>query len=76
MFLSAHVTPTNAIGTVQFKDGTTVIASAPVITGIGTAISTFAILPAGPHSITAMFVPRNNAAFRPSTSAPPVTFKF
>jgi hypothetical protein len=76
VILNAHVVPINAAGTVQFKDGNTVIASAPVIPFTGSAGPTIAILPRGSHSVTAMFVPKNPAAFKPSTSVPPVTFRF
>jgi Bacterial Ig-like domain (group 3) len=74
VILQAHVAPANATGTVQFKDGTTVIGSAPVF--FGNAGPTVVVLPRGSHSITASFVPSNSAAFNPSTSAPPVNFTF
>lgn len=73
--LQARVVPPNAAGTVVFKDGNTPIAGpVPVIGGI--AVGGLMSLPVGPHSVTAMFVPSNPAAFQPSTSAPPVTFTF
>ena len=74
LILQAQVTPANATGTVQFKDGTTVIGSVPAF--FGTAGPTVVILPRGSHSITATFVPNNPTAFRPSTSASPVTVTF
>ncbi len=74
LILQAQVAPANATGTVQFKDGTTVIGSAPAF--FGNAGPTVVILPRGSHSITATFVPNNPAAFQPSTSAPPVTVTF
>lgn len=74
VILQARVTPVNAAGNVQFKDGSHVIATAPVV--FGSAGPTIAILAPGSHSITATFVPSNPAATQPSTSPPPVTFKF
>ncbi|MGH3786613.1 MAG: Ig-like domain-containing protein [Pseudonocardiaceae bacterium] len=70
------MTPTNAAGTVQFRDGNTVIATAGVIPFTGLAGPQIVFLPPGPHSITATFVPANPAAFQPSTSSPPRTFTF
>ncbi|MGH3886488.1 MAG: Ig-like domain-containing protein [Pseudonocardiaceae bacterium] len=70
----ANVAPTNATGTVQFKDGDTNIGG-PVRVVNGTAIGPFTFLPRGQHSVTAVFTPRNPAAFRPSTSNT-VRFRF
>ncbi|MGH3753851.1 MAG: Ig-like domain-containing protein, partial [Pseudonocardiaceae bacterium] len=65
--LFANVAPANAVGTVQFKDGTTNL-GAPVPVTVGFAFGGVLSLPVGPHSITAMFIPANPAAFGPSTS--------
>jgi len=71
----ANVAPFNAAGTVQFKDGTTNIGR-PVRVTAGFAFGGLVFLPAGPHSLTAVFTPRNPARFGPSTSTPPMTFTF
>ncbi len=63
----ARVAPFNVVGTVQFKDGTTNIGAPVPVTG-GFAIGRFVSLPAGPHSLTATFIPANLAAFQLSTS--------
>ncbi|MGH3871087.1 MAG: hypothetical protein ACRDSR_06145 [Pseudonocardiaceae bacterium] len=70
----AHVTPFNAAGTVQFKDGTTNL-GAPVPVAGGIAVGSFLSLPPGPHSLTATFIPTNLSAFQLSTSNT-VTFTF
>ncbi len=67
--LVAIVMPSDAAGTVQFKDGTTAI-SAPVPVVGGTAILITRELMMGPHWLTAEFTPTNPAAFGPSTSPP------
>lgn len=64
--LTATVTPSSAVGAVQFKRGTTNI-GAPVAVGAGTAAYTGA-LPAGSHSLTAVFQPTDPNAFLTSTS--------
>jgi Bacterial Ig-like domain (group 3) len=70
--LTATVSPTTAIGRVQFKDGATNLGGLmPVSNGIASAPST--TLAVGSHSLTAVFIPDNPAAYRTSTS-PTVTF--
>jgi aldose sugar dehydrogenase len=67
IFSLAHVAPSNATGTVVFKDGNTPIAGpVPVIGGF--AIGGLRFLGGGQHSITAVFTPANSAALQPSTS--------
>jgi hypothetical protein len=63
---TATVTPT-APGSVQFMDGLTDLGSPVTVTG-GTAPFTTTTLPAGTHSITAVFAPTDSTAFGPSTS--------
>ncbi|MGH3782264.1 MAG: alkaline phosphatase family protein [Pseudonocardiaceae bacterium] len=67
--LIANVSPFNAVGTVQFKDGTNNL-GAPVPVGAGLAISTTSTLATGTHTLTAVFTPTNPAVFGPSTSPP------
>ena len=64
----AQVTPNNAAGTVQFKDGNTNLDGPRHVIG-GFAIGQLTFLGGGSHSITAVFTPANPAAFQPSTSA-------
>lgn len=71
---TAHVAPTNAAGTVQFKDGATNLGS-PVPVIAGTAVGPVSILRPGQHSLTAVFSPTDPTKFKPSTSNP-VTFTF
>lgn len=68
--LSASVTAGTGTptGTVDFKDGATTIASAPV-NGSGVASTSYALLGLGDHSITAVYVPAAGALFNTSTSA-------
>jgi hypothetical protein len=67
-----NVAPSNAAGTVQFRDGITALgAPVPVTAGFAFLISP-STLTTGPHSLTAVFTPTNPVAFGPSTS-PPVT---
>ena len=61
--------PFNATGTVQFKDGTTVL-GAPVPVTAGFAFLHTSALTTGTHTLTAVFTPTNPAAFGPSTSPP------
>lgn len=65
----AQVTPTNAQGTVQFKDGATNLGGPRPVIGGGIAIGPLTFLGGGPHSITAVFTPADPTAFKPSTSA-------
>jgi LPXTG-motif cell wall-anchored protein len=65
--LTATVAPADAVGSVQFLDGTTVLGSASVVAG--QASITNSTLATGSHSLTAKFVPTDAAAFTASTSA-------
>jgi phospholipase C len=67
--LIANVSPFNAAGTVQFKDGTQNLGGPVPVTG-GIAISTTTALGTGTHPLTAVFTPTDPAAFGPSTSPP------
>ncbi|MGB7797163.1 MAG: Ig-like domain-containing protein, partial [Pseudonocardiaceae bacterium] len=63
----ANVGPGSPAGTVQFKDGNTKLGGpVPVFGGI--AVGPFVTLPAGHHSVTAVFTPTDTAKFKPSTS--------
>jgi Bacterial Ig-like domain (group 3) len=66
--LTATVTPATAVGTVQFKDGTTNLGD-PVAVSKGIAAGTISTLPLGSHQMTAAFTPADAAVFNPSTSA-------
>jgi hypothetical protein len=64
----AHVTTQgngNPVGTVQFKDGNTNIGGPVPMTGGHATLIAFR--PVGSH-VTAVFIPANPAAFKPSTS--------
>lgn len=65
--LTAHVSPTNAAGSVQFLDGTTAIGT-PVTVSAGTAAkgNAFAV---GTHSLKAVFTPTDATAFQGSQSS-------
>jgi Bacterial Ig-like domain (group 3) len=63
----ATVTPSNAAGTVQFKNGMTNFGAPVSVTG-GVAVGPLTSLPRGTYSITAVFTPTNPAKFAPSTS--------
>jgi Bacterial Ig-like domain (group 3) len=65
--LKATVTPSGAVGSVQFKDGVTNIGAAVAVSG-GIAQTTNSTLAAGVHSLTAVFTPTNSALFTTSTS--------
>ena len=72
MILSALVQPLVAGGTpsgnVQFREGNTVLGTAPVTNGLATiSISTLTV---GPHGITAQYL--GNGTFAPSVSSPVV----
>ncbi|MGH3786619.1 MAG: PQQ-dependent sugar dehydrogenase [Pseudonocardiaceae bacterium] len=73
--LTANVAPASAAGTVQFRDHDVNIGSPVPVRG-GVAFGGVRFLPTGAHSLTAVFIPGNPAAFQPSTSSPPVTFTF
>jgi Bacterial Ig-like domain (group 3) len=65
--LTAAVSPAEAAGTVQFKDGTTNLGDPLTVTN-GVASVTMSTLAAGSHQLTAVFTPTDSAAFSPSTS--------
>ena len=67
--LSATVTPTSAVGTVQFLDGATPVGS-PVAVASGAASST-ATLAVGTHSLSATFIPENAGTTNPVTDPTP-----
>ena len=69
--LTATVTPAVAVGTVQFKDGTTNLGN-PVMVSNGTASGTTSMLAVGSRQLTAVFTP-TDTAYGPSTS-PAVMF--
>jgi hypothetical protein len=71
---TAHVAPSNAAGTVQFKDGTTNLGG-PVPVAGGIAVGPLSILSRGSHSLSEVFTPTNPTKFKPSTSNT-VTVKF
>jgi hypothetical protein len=63
----ANVAPSNAAGTVQFKDGNTNL-DGPRQVFAGIAIGPLTFLNQGQHTITAVFTPADPAAFLPSMS--------
>ncbi len=65
---TATVTPNNAVGTVQFMNGTTAMGS-PVAVVSGAATYTTAFGAANTYTITAVFTPTSAASFVASTSA-------
>jgi hypothetical protein len=65
--LTATVTPSDAVGSVQFLDGTKLLGSIAVSSGSAT-YSTTKLLDAT-HSLKATFVPTNSANFAGSTSS-------
>ncbi|HEY6423395.1 MAG TPA: Ig-like domain-containing protein [Pseudonocardiaceae bacterium] len=65
--LTATVTPSAAVGSVQFVDGTTNVGDPVAVSG-GTASAT-ATLASGSHSLTAVFTPTDATAFAASTSS-------
>jgi len=67
--LSASVTPTNAVGSVKFFDGTTQVGAIQAWNGTGVSVTTSS-LGVGTHSLTAQFLPTNPANFGTSTSTP------
>ena len=68
--LTAKITPVNAAGTVEFKDGTTVIVAAAAVTN-GTATATYTFGAPGAHVIGAKF--KGAAGFRGSEGSTTVT---
>jgi len=69
VILSGAVTPTNAVGSIKFFDGTTQVGATQAWNGTGVSVST-STLGVGTHSLTAQFVPTNPANFGTSTSTP------
>jgi Bacterial Ig-like domain (group 3) len=65
--LTATVTPSGAVGSVQFLDGTTSLGSVAV--SAGTAALPATTLGMGSHSLTAKFTPTDSTAFSASTSS-------
>jgi hypothetical protein len=73
-FPTALVAPSNATGTVQFKDGATNLGGpVPVLGGI--AVGPISVLGKGQHQLIAVFTPTNPTQFKLSTSNT-VTFTF
>ena len=66
MTMTATITPTAAVGNVQFRDGNTNI-DGPVTVSNGTAVRN-ATLGVGSHQLTAVFTPTNSAVYGASTS--------
>ncbi len=64
--LTATVTPSNAVGSVQFYDGTKSLGQ--VALSAGSAVLTTSTLTDATHSLTAKFVPTDANAFTNSTS--------
>jgi large repetitive protein len=66
---TATLTPSAAVGAVQFMDNGSALGSAVTVSGgTATSVATSA-LPAGTHSITAVFTPTSAASFTASTSS-------
>jgi hypothetical protein len=65
--LTATLTPTSAVGSVQFKDGTTNLGS-PVALSSGSAQLVTSTLAAGTHALSAVFSPTDPGAFAASAS--------
>jgi hypothetical protein len=66
--LSAVVSPSTAVGSVQFKAGTTLLGAAVPVSA-GSAVATRSFATAGAQSVTVVFTPTNAASFKASTSA-------
>ena len=64
---TATVAPANAVGTVQFKNGTTNLGGPVSVLG-GIAIGPVTTLTPGQHQLTAVFTPTDPTKFKPSTS--------
>lgn len=64
---TATVSPSNAVGSVNFKDGGTTLGSGTVNSGV--ASFTSSSLSVGSHTLTAEFAPTNPANFAASTSS-------
>lgn len=65
--LSASIDSTNAVGAVEFKEGTNVVATTTVVDGSASAVLTG--VSGGSHAYTAVFVPTDVDDFATSTSA-------
>lgn len=65
--LTATISPSNATGTVTFKDGATTIGTGTVSSGI--ASMTTSSLSVGSHTLTAAFASSNTGAYTDSTSS-------
>ncbi|MGB4761928.1 MAG: glycosyl hydrolase [Candidatus Saccharimonas sp.] len=65
--LTATLSPSNAVGSVVFKDGGTTLGSSSVTSGVATFAT--ASLSVGAHTLTAEFTPTNPANFAASTSS-------
>ncbi len=74
MILFAQVSPRNAAGSVQFKDGTTQIGG-PVMVFDGFALGFAPGLNEGAHELTAEFTPTKPEAYQPSSDSEPLTVK-
>lgn len=69
VILIAQVTPANAAGTVQFKDGERELGlPRPVIGGF--VLTVTSMLTEGTHSLTAVFTAADQVDFSPSTPSP------
>ncbi|GIG61222.1 hypothetical protein Lfu02_55940 [Longispora fulva] len=64
---TATVSPNTAAGTVEFRRGTSVVGTSPVVGGTATLSTT--TLPVGTFSLTAAFIPADAAAYKPSVSS-------
>jgi hypothetical protein len=65
--LTAAITPVEAAGTVQFRDGTTPIGTPAAVSNGKASVST-STLTVGSHQLTAVFTPTDSATYSPSTS--------
>ena len=65
--LTATLSPSNAVGSVTFEDGSTPIGSAVSVTA-GVATTSTSSLTTGSHSLSAVFTPTDPTAFATSTS--------
>ena len=71
---TARLTPPNAAGRVQLKDGATSLGGPLPIFG-GIAVGPVTVLAKGQHQLIAVFTPTDSTKFKPSTSNT-VTFTF
>jgi hypothetical protein len=68
------VSPRNAAGSVQFKDGPTHIGG-PVVAFNGFALGFASGLNEGAHELAAEFTPTNPQAYEPSSDLKPLTVR-